>query len=84
MDAIVRSATLKKDVMAFSRPSLGESSLNNGATMALPTELGTGYNIFEEPVPASATQKIWRGNEHTGRRYLGTRIRNKYDNAFAR
>ena len=52
--------------------------------MPLPAERGVGYDIFKEPVSTSATQKIWRGNKHAGRRDLGTRIRNKYGHAFAR
>jgi hypothetical protein len=84
MDARIPSAALKQYMVAISSPSLGESSLNDCATMAQPSELGVGYDIFEKPVPTSVAQKIWRGNKHAGRRNLRTRIRNKNGHAFAR
>jgi hypothetical protein len=84
MDARIPSAALKQYMVAISSPSLGESSLNDCATMAQPSELGVGYDIFEKPVPTSVAQKIWRGNKHAGRRNLRTRIRNKHGHAFAR
>jgi hypothetical protein len=84
MDARIPSAALKQYMVAISSPSLGESSLNDCATMAQPTELGVGYDIFEKPVLTSVAQKIWRGNKHAGRRDLRTRIRNKDGHAFAR
>jgi hypothetical protein len=84
MDAGIPSSALKQYVVAISRPSLGESSLNDCATIAKPTVLGVGYDIFEKPVATSVPQKIWRGNKHAGRRDLRICIRNKDGHAFAR
>ena len=74
MHARVGSAALKQDVIAIPCPSLGQSGLDNGATMALPTKLAVSHDILEEPVSPSAAQKIRSGDERAGRCDPGTRL----------
>ncbi len=46
VDASIFATALKEDVVTISRPSLGESSLNDCVTMSQPTKLRMGYHIF--------------------------------------
>lgn len=52
--------------------------------MSLPTILTMGDDIFEEPVSTSGAEQVRSCDEHTGRRNLTARIRNKDGHSFAR
>jgi hypothetical protein len=52
--------------------------------MSLPATFRVGYDIFEKPVPASAAQKVRRGDEHAGRRDSCARLRDKEGQFLAR
>jgi hypothetical protein len=82
MDASIFATALKEDVVAISRPSLGESSLNDCAAMSQPAKLRVGYHIFKKPMSTSAAQKVRRGNKHAGRCDPRTRLRNKDGDPF--
>lgn len=66
MHARVLATTLKQHVVTVLGPSCRERSLYNRTPMALAPEFGMSDDIFEETVPTSCTQQIWRSAEHTG------------------
>jgi hypothetical protein len=54
MNTRILSSALKQDVVAIASPRLAKCSLNDCATMPLPTMLRVGYNILEKSMSAPA------------------------------
>lgn len=67
MHAGILPAALQQDVVTIPGPGCCQCRANNGASMALTPKLGVADHIFEKAVPPSATQEIWRRNQHAGR-----------------
>jgi hypothetical protein len=66
MHARVFSTALKEDVVTIPGPGCCKCSVDDGASMALTSKLGVRDHIFEEAVPPSGSQEIWRSNKHAG------------------
>jgi hypothetical protein len=64
MHARVFSAALHQDVVTVLAPGRAERSVNNGASMTHPSKFRMGDHILEKAVPSSASQQIWRSDEH--------------------
>jgi hypothetical protein len=66
MHARVFSTALKEDVVTIPGPGCCKCSVDDGASMALTSKLGMRDHIFEEAVPPSGSQEIWRSDKHAG------------------
>ena len=64
MHARVLPAALHQHVVAVPRPRCRERSVNDRASMSHPSKLRMSDYIFEKAVPPSASQQIWRGDQH--------------------
>lgn len=67
MDARIGSATLKQDVVAISSPGLLERGADNRAAVAPPLIIRMRHDVFDDPVLATAAQKIGNGDQHACR-----------------
>ena len=67
MDARIGSAALEQDVVAIPLPRFTEGCTDNRAAMTTSLKVGMGYDIFDDPMLTTATQKIGNGNQHAGR-----------------
>ena len=66
MHARVFPAALQQDVVTIPGPGSDECGVHNGTSMTLTPKFGMSDDIFEEPVPSSGSQEIWRSDKHAG------------------
>ncbi len=64
MHARVLPAALHQYVVAVPGPRCRERGLDDGATMTDPSKFGMSDHVLEKAVPSSASQQVWRSDEH--------------------
>jgi hypothetical protein len=79
--ARVFSAALHQDVVTVPGPRCRERGTDNGASVTHPSKFGMRDHILEKAVPPSASQEIWRRDEHTARSDL--RVHSRYEHRDA-
>ena len=64
--ARVFSAALHQDVVTVPGPRCRKRGADNGASVTHPSKFGMRDHILEKAVPPSASQEIWRRDQHAG------------------
>ena len=67
MHARILPAALHQHVVTIPRPGGGKRRADNGTAMAATLKIGMSDHVFEESMPPSGTQQVWRRDQHAGR-----------------